>query len=490
MVDEILRMSTTTYDFHKEAKVASNYKFSVVNPQNGSNALTLSGTVQKPVVFELPTRAFNLSRTYLNFQYTLPTQDAGGAFRAWVYRDVMGFIDSMRLRTSQNIELANLTNFRMYTKLLKKDIEFVDYKTVDEYDLVVPNRGGFMDAARNTRGEKKFYDLDEAVANIQEFKSPDEPMYTYATLNAVGDAASNVITVRFPLGRLIGTIFELDKTLYFPETIFLHVVFGPVGRAGWAAGANPAGAGFRALSTDPAAITNFANIHLSLAVETNERIITDLMNQVNGPGMSVLVPATRIDQNTVSGLQQTVTIRYSAADGFKLRRIVHTCLREITESSPRMQYNIANGTYDVPTDTWTSANVVSYYVALDNQRVSGEMDIDCSLAQDWLANREHLKKSVIQDVAMYKREWHHQEDFSGLRESPDEKVDGVDKDNLTGGLDLMNKERKIDFHFRMNNAAGGANANTRIHYTLAECERTLFISQARIGLDVQPLPVA
>jgi len=466
--------SSRTYDFHKEAKSASRYTFSVVNPQSGQNTLSLSGAVQKPVIFELPTNPFNFSKTYLNFSYTLPTQkdpaDAGN-FLAWIYRDVIGMIDSMRLRTSQNVELMNISDFRMYTKLLKKDILFEDFKTVDECEFLVPNRG------KTGRGESKYY------AAAADFKSQDEPEYCYSTLAAIANNASDKITVRFPLGKLIGTIFELDKTLYFPESIFLHVVFGPVGRAGWRGTAPDAPAtGAGDLLITPVAVTNFTDIHLMLAVERNESVIRSLHDQVNGPGLNVLIPTIRCDPNTVSGSNQTVTIRLSAADGQKLRRIWHTCAKQADLAGAGTQYNISNGTYTVATDTWSTPNVNSYYVMVDNDRVSGEMDILCHLAQDWLVNREHLKNSVIQNAAMYKREWHHQEDFSGIREDPYDEKDGVPKANLTGGLNLLDKERKITFVFRM------TGADDRNHYTFSECERNLFISQKNIGLDVETLP--
>jgi len=471
-----------TIDFHRESKTPSIYKYSMVNPQSGGNTLSLAGLNQPQVVFELPSQAFNLSRTYLNFDYIVPAQGAGRC--AWLWQDVLSLVENMRLRTSSNIELMRLENVRMFTKLLKKDIDLSKYLTMDNYEILHSHRG------EAKWGENKFPDgvtslplLHPAyLQSAGRVQAPDPAQQgQFIDVNE----PSRLQRVRFNLGALIGTIFELDKSLYFPESLFLHVTFGPWNRIGFRGGSITNASTQRAALDTANNTLDISNLHLALAIEDNKDVISLLMNTVNSTGLSLQITIQSF-VNPIQGSQQTVTVRLASGMGQKLRRIFHTCIRQDYEADFKTAYNISNATYQAANDSYVPDNVSSYYVMVDNNRVSGEFDIDCARGEDWLVNRKHLQKSVIQSRDDYEREWHHQQDFSGIREDPSETVDGVSKDNISDGLDLLTKERKIDIFMRMG-ANHGGNAEIlamRNHYTFAEIERTLHISQSAIGLDI------
>jgi len=459
-----------TIDFHRESKSPSVYKYSIVNPQNGQNTVSLVGTAQREVVFELPSRAMNLHRTYLNIEFKTPAQGVGHT--SWLWKDIFGLIDNMRLRTSGNVELMRLEYARMYMKLLKKDIKIEDFITFADEEFPYPNRN------ESAKGEDEFPTGGEIMNKLH-------PVYVQsAGGNAANNNAHPTVRVRFNLGKFIGTIFEVDKTLYFPESIFLHMMLGPWRNLGFsvdtAVAATPAGVAAELVGNG----ITLNNVHLAVAIEKNPDTAALVMNTVNTTGLSVPIPVTLGYENNISGSTQTVTVRLSAGSGQLLRRFFHTCIRQDYVADPVRRYNISNQVNNENEEPWSPDNVASYYVMVDNVRASGDMDIDCKEGHDWLANRKHLIGSVIQNRQMYCREWHHQEDFSGLREDPSDEFEGVPKTNLSDGLDLINKERKIDIVMRMGANAGRAVDAWRTHYTFCEIERTLYISRENIGMDM------
>lgn len=458
---ETVTVPSETADFHKELKTPSIYEYSIKTPQGGDSTVPLMGDQMKEVTFILPADCFSFKHSFLNFEYITPAQ--GVDAYAWVWRDLLTLIDSVRLTTSKGVDIFRVPYFRMYSKLSKKDIKLEDFLTTSDEEYLYPNLG------ETSFGENKY--SGGGVIN--------NPLhYVYVTSASGANVAGTPIRVRFNLGKLLGIIFENHQSLYFPEELKLHIMFGPWRNIGFK-NVNAVAGSRNDPTGGPAELTGaglvLTEMRLMLALERQPLIFQTLKNTVDTVGLSVPVVTTYSDSKSIQSTQQTMDLSLSAGYGSKLRRIYYTCQRQAYVNDPTRRYNISNQTYNKLNNTWVPQNITSYYVMLDNKRISGEFDIDCMSGEDWLVNRRHLKNTVIQNRQQYALEWHHQEDFSGLRQDPNETFEGVPKSNITSGLDLTDKTHTITIFTRM------ATNDFRDHYIFAEVERELFIRKDKIG---------
>ena len=84
--------------------------------------------------------------------------------------------------------------------------------------------------------------------------------------------------IQFPLRYIKNTAFSIDKNLYFGQTTYLKVYFGPTSKIGYfGTSANSPSEGVKTTMTGAASIANF---QLMLAVETNQDIRTMTINKV------------------------------------------------------------------------------------------------------------------------------------------------------------------------------------------------------------------
>jgi len=468
-------MTSRTIDYHRESKDTSIYQYTKVSA-GVLEQFPLTGSNQQLVTFKIPAKAMNLHRSYLHFEFVIPAQaDApnGDPRNAAIFKDVLAAIDTISLKTASGAELMNSTQFRMFQKLSKKDIKLEDYLTFEKEEWLAPNRG-FTGIA-----EGKYYCPTQlapppaAPQNVV-FADQMEPIYVQVA-GALG-AASRRIIVRFPLGRIRGEIFQCDWSVYFPEILELNINFGPVSKMGFKNNHdNDIGAGEALDTADPYL---FSNVHVRLATEQNPAIIQSLLQDVEGDGLRFTYPRTYVTAPTIQGGEnQNVSISLTASSGHKLRRVYYTCLMTTDEGTPSHIFDISNGYYNPDTGRWGPRNVQSYDVKLNNTTLNVGGRIDCTQAQDWLANRQHLKGSVIRTTPMYKREWHHQEDFSGFLDNPGDEFEGVAKQNMVGGIPLSNQQTTIEFDTTM------ASDVARHHYLFAEVEKTIIIRTGSITMD-------
>ena len=113
----------------------------------------------------------------------------------------------------------------------------------------------------------------------------------------------------------------MTKKLYFEQTTYLKVYFGPLSKICYNSdsNANPS-AGSKSVYTGNASISNF---QLMLAVESNQDLRTMTINKVSSGGLSYLIPYVQAFKNSNFGASQNISIQLDQGYGRTLVKVHH-----------------------------------------------------------------------------------------------------------------------------------------------------------------------
>ena len=141
-------------------------------------------------------------------------------------------------------------------------------------------------------------------------------------------------TVQFPLKLIKNSAFSIDKNLYFAQTTYLKVYFGPLSKVCYSSTSNnnpsfgakttyvpAAGNATIGVATAPIQPIQF---QLMLAVETNQDLRTMTMNKVTSGGLSYLIPYVQAFKNPNTGASQNISIQLDQGNGRSLMKVYHS----------------------------------------------------------------------------------------------------------------------------------------------------------------------
>lgn len=483
-------------DYQKVTKSHPYYRFNKILPINGLQETKLTVAGGNELQFEIPVCAFNLAKSYLNFQMTIP--DNGNPNYNWVYADVAGPIRQMQLYTRNSIYLADLYNVNSMTKILTKiNTKLDDFLTFDDAEpsdgngTAVPgtqsilrrnkyalssllNYTGFgsdEDGKNPVGGAGIVVSADIKTPTLKVLLyplRPDKSSYSqsfteplYLDKSALGDGAGQgILNYNFsiPLSQFSESIFSLDKVLYMNEILVLRIVFDSLSKVSFY-GTSPQDptAGAAANATD----VDLKNIQLFLAVEQDPLIIQGLRQQVASGGFSTLIPYIYCYKTALNGSTHTISLRFNRGHGRRLQK-VYTSSFTSTETLNNA-YNCSN----LAVATGLNGNIVSsFYSMLNNQRIQ-EINMNCAKYDDWNFLQQKLQGCVIQNSNIYGFNWFWVDDFTELEKL----YHSNPNDDIGIPLDV---EQKYDLYLTMN---GTLNRN---NYTFAVCQKMLTVSAAGI----------
>lgn len=286
-----------------------------------------------------------------------------------------------------------------------------------------------------------------------------EPKY-FVSGTVGGDT---VIKVKFPLGLLYDTIFELDKTIDFAEILQLRIVWNPSTKIYF-------------FHSDPLSVAGGANmtaadnsvvissLRMFVAQELRPEVIQGLRSKISSGGMSLTIPYTYSWKTALFSERQNITLKFNRAHGKRLQRIYHTLFQK---------NETKNTCYDH--DSRGARKATTFYTTLDGHRLQ-EFNIDCSEEEDYMLMKSKLQGSAVMNADIYKYNWVWCDDFTG-----DKPLWQKDWGSVCG-LDL-GEERTWEFvgDAITVNAAPDA-LDSYNHYTFAVCQRDLRITSS--GLDL------
>jgi hypothetical protein len=435
------------------------YKWSKILP------LSITGTAGavtggEETMIEIPSKVFNLAKSYLSFTYTPPATAPNHLI--WTACDVFPYIRQIQLYTRGGLFLGDIGNLDNYTKAVwKSDTKLEEFLTSD---TASPNAtagiGGESQALRRSNSLVAATTLGARYGGA----SAASLNYTECAYQMCGDAVTVPVflNVRLDMSMIKNSIFAIDHDLFFDEILVLRIIWQTPAKYtydGTTVGDPSAGSAI--ISTSQSA--NIGGVALYLAVETNQEVAQQIKAKKNSPeGLSVLIPYVYGVKTALAAGSVAVSMRFNRGHGLRLLKIYHMPCSNV-ETSAITSYVTSNIGH---------VNITDFYTLLNNNRLQ-EFNLVCNNGDDYMILKDRLKGSVYQNRNMYEYNWVWIEEFDGYVSPLNENL-RPDDDNFIKGLDLSS-EQKWDIYMTQN----AANLN---HFTFAITQKQLIINSAGIQI--------
>lgn len=447
------------------------YRFEPQFPNTFGQTISL-GASQTPVTINVPPEVFNLAQSYINYSVTLPT---GGATNyIWLALQALREISHIQFYSGSNMWIVDLDNLQNYLDiLLKKELEQDEFLSMDPMTGISQNNSlvNVIPALRNANYNGNNTLTASFAAN------PSSLNYTEPAYFAVG-ALDTAVTynVQFPLRLIKNTAFSIDKNVYFGQTTYLKVYFGPLSKICYnsTSNANPS-AGAKTAYAGAATISNF---QLMLAVESNQDLRTMIINQVASSGLSYLIPYVQAFKNSNSGTSQNISIQLDQGNGRSLMKIYHVPYNT-QENLDTMYDHSNNDTISGTTSIAVNQKVQQYYTQLNGKR-NQDITIDCTSTGpflDYMQHRRQIRGSMLANLNVYQYNWFHCDDWSDF--GP--RYDQDNKGELISGIPMSVAPLTWSFvGVSMRPTVVNSNNNTFQHYTWAVFVKKLTMSPGTV----------
>ena len=380
------------------------YKFEPQFPNTFGQPINLTAS-RTPVTINLPPEVMNLSRSYLLYTVTLPT--AGATQYTWTPQDTLSEISQIQFYAGSNMLMVDVDNLQNYLNIvLKKETSNDEFQTMDAINRLYPSNSlvNVVPALRNSN--------DTSATSVGGPANPSAVNYIEPAYWSVG-ALNGAVTynVLFPLRLIKNTLFSIDKNLYFGQTTYLKLYFGPLSKIAYTSTSNANPSAGTKISYAPAAgnATISGTLQLMLAVESNQDLRTNLIQKVSGEGISCLIPFVQAFKNSNQGTAQNISIQLDQNNGRSLMKVIHALYNNFEDQDT--MYDHAN----LLVPGVMTQKVQQYYTQLNGKR-NQDIQIDCTPATgqflDYMSHKRQLRGSVINNLNVYQQNWFHCDDFS------------------------------------------------------------------------------
>lgn len=457
-------VTSPTISYEQKALRHGNRQFQQVFSNQYGSPITLSSG-QTPVTLNLPPEVFNLYESELLFTVNLGAPVTGAQY-IWKYDDTLAEIAHIQFYGANNQWICDLDNLNNYVKIIKREIPFDEYKTLDPLNKLHASNSvrNVVPALRSSEGEPTLPN----PSNI----NYDEPSYF-----SVGGLASAVsYNVQFPLKLLKNTIFAMNKNLYFNQITYMKIYFAEKNKVCYMSNSNVhPSAGILAAYDGAGTITN---LQLMLAIETNPDERAQLINRVQSQGLTMIIPYIQAFKNSNSGTNQNINIQLDVGQGRSLMKMIHSVFSE--QESLDTAYDCNNV---APLNTAEAALIPfqkteRYWTQLNGTRIQN-LTLDCTVIDsatprlDYMQQKKSLKSSVLQNANVFQYNWSHCDDWTGF--SPEYVQD--DQSELISGVAMSGVPITWTF-------VGNQMVNyTYYHYTYAVFTKRLSISNGQVIVD-------
>lgn len=323
----------TTYG--RVPKNHPSYKFVKLPANNltgGSTIVSISGGQSIEVTIPA-NQPVNLYRSFVDLDYA-PSLTAA---KANYVPKLTHIFNGIRLTPQSFAKLVDLTDANLLQRVVapyctkQEDLEHMDlYQNGNDQ-----KNGQFMrmsnDLVSNIAARR--FDNTNSSVNYREVQ--------YLEPGGVG-TATPVENIKMPLGILYHTFLEVDRNLIFPTEVVLRFECAPTTRLYWSAtgAADPVTGAAAATGT-----VNINNFQFWLCVETDVKIITDMMALYNTGGIPVQYEFARVEQNLQGpSTNKSLQSRIISSDGKTLKRIYNVVHNPTTSSNTMFDIDNTNAT--------------------------------------------------------------------------------------------------------------------------------------------------
>ena len=498
------------------------YELTQIFPQNGIiNPYTITQSGGADTVFQIPIAAYNFAQSYLNFTLQINQTTNATALVNWVYVDGITPIRQLQLYDDNGrfycdlYDVGNFTNmiFRYTTKcedLMTSDIVKCGPNATTIYNTSYVYSVGALEGLNPVALEQVNTNVRPTGLNPYGLGAPAaqttntndsiyEPLYMVADTSATNSTFYEpILQWKIPLKKIQGTIFSLDKTLYFGKVLYIRIVWQSSNKVGYynlganAVANNPA----HLAGSVPTAFTagyNLSNLYIYLAKETNILVENEIKKKIESPeGFKIMIPWVTQYKQSQNASVNSVTMRITSSLGKRLLKIYWAPYNQTEQLDTAYDHNVG------PTDPTGTAlanaapavqKITSFYTLVNNVRTSqynyNVMSSNFGIAQqsfndDYDQRKNKLKGSCIFSRNEYYYNWVWCEDFTDnvpLMEKPL----NPDENTYLDGLDITKGEIKYDI-FVNQGVVAPANAVPVNYYVYILTLKELTINSAGITL--------
>ena len=210
----------------------------------------------------------------------------------------------------------------------------------------------------------------------------------------------------------------MDKNLYFGQTTYLKLYFGPLSKIAYSStsNVNPS-AGVKlpyAPNAGNATVTISGTLQLMLAIESNQENRESLIREVSSPGgKALLIPYVQAFKTPNNGTSQNVSIRFDQGNGRSLMKVIHAPYN--SQEDMDTMYDHANCNVIAGVSAVNNQKVLQYYTQLNGKR-NQDITIDCTAATgtflDYMSHKRQISRSVLSGLNVYQYNLFHCDDFT------------------------------------------------------------------------------
>lgn len=418
--------------------------YSKITPQV-SGDVTVPTSGGKSSLFEIPSNVYNHYLSELWFTMT-PAASTGTTYN-YANISTIGAIQKIQLYSKNNVFLVDAGRVNKYLEAVNpyryslselKENSFItgagEEQQIGQYPHISNGTAGSVSTKTAAQGDNDGISYDSMA-----FVHPN---------SSTADSANPIINVRFQLGKLFHTLFEMNKEIYYPEILYLKIFWSPSIEMYFTSDS----------ATDPtsnaAAVAGsvvLSNIYLYAARETNSEIIEKVQMATEGSTFWIdRYQEVSIDR---SGTVQNHSFPIDGSFGINLKRIYYVLWN---------QNETANTMYDHDNDS--DAKYETFHTEMDGRRLQ-EYDLDTSINEDYYYLKGLLKNTCIRNAKSYALQsvWiDHWDNFEQL-------------DNAEQGMPL---DRQYMYQWKSTTASA-----THIHSAYVVTQRKMTIANGLILLD-------
>jgi hypothetical protein len=280
----------------------------------------------------------------------------------------------------------------------------------------------------------------------------------YLLLSAAN--AVQTLAFRFKLGLIKNSFFAMDKTMYYPESMYLTLTLDGA-PALYFTCTNDASLPALGAATATLAAT-IEGLTLQMCNEENILIQNKLRSEVAGAGLKILIDTVESQVSNITGTNQSLQSKYSSVFGGKLRKWFWAPYSNAESLNTYWDHSSIQGNH--------LKKITTFYALLNNNRLNTNTFTE-STGDSYFQTRDKLVGSCINSQNQAYQNFLYQLDFTTNADLNNVAI-SPPQCNFNTGLDLSDGEKRIDINM--------VTSGTLQHYTFGIIQREMILSEKGI----------
>jgi hypothetical protein len=484
------KMRSTTTPKYRLLKVP-------LNNVSSSSINIASANTQTLLEFKLPASVYNLGKSYIAYEYTIPSTNSITTLN-YYFNDAE--ISSVQF-TNGSTDLVNFNNIDRYNHIWKRINTSKEDLQRNSVLNAMDKSGGRLSSDHSvytnymngtpTTGSG----LENGVLpTFNDYKTAGNIADNYRHISTEGGAAINTVFRHLKFeDNFNSTILGVNKDVYFGTDMFLRVFLNPTNK--WILIGNqsnhfemqPINATNSVLQTfgngtvqtfNQALVLN--NIFVYLAIEDNTILKESVLEKYRSGNMKLTIPYTQSFRTGSTSTSTNLSIQLNRNYGRQLKRIMF-CGYQGSETGMHT-YNCSNG---LNTNAIASgASKITSYQTYLNAKPLQDQIVECNNTHtDYLTNKEWVENSSIPSVGDYRHTWFHIDNFSHIVDKKDLNYHMNDMIDDGLNLDLSGHTYSVQMTNTRNNSVNDETENVGIaFYIFVTLQRDILCSNGQIQL--------